>query len=238
MEPHTGLNNLDYIVLGIILLSGILALFRGFVREVFSLIAWTAAYFIAAEYHGLVEPLVHHYIKGDVPAHYAAIIGLFLIVLITLTILGIIVAGLIKGQALTAIDRSLGLIFGLLRGVLVVCIVYLAAVAIWWPNIDKPPSDDDKDKSKPPEWLMEARTRPMMARGSAMLKAFIPEKDIEEQAKSFVIQKVESQHDLNQKALDMMSTPTATSGKDVPVPTYDDKSRSGLDQLINQKAKP
>jgi len=246
MEPHTGLNYLDYAVLGIVFLSGILALFRGFVREIFSLIAWTAAYFVAAKYHALVEPFVHHYIKNEQATVFAAGIGLFCVTLIVLTIVGSVVSNLIKGQALSAIDRSLGFIFGLVRGGLIVCIIYLAALLIFWPNTDKPTDEQNKDKNKPPDWVMEAKTQPALAYGAEMLKVFIPQSEIDKSKKStqeyieqeYAKQKAAVQKAVEQQELDKLSTPTVPGAKGEAAPTYDDKSRSGLDELINQKGKP
>lgn len=242
MEPHTGLNNLDFIVFGILLLSGILAMFRGFVREVLSLASWTFAYFIAAKYHYLAEPWVHHHIKNETGSALAAGVGIFLIVILICAIISNIIVGLVRGKALNAIDRSLGFGFGLLRGALVICIVYLAAAAIWWPDADKPEDPKAKEAAnKPPDWVMEAKTRPWMVRGAVVLRTFIPEKDIKSATSQFDEQldkqKTNAQHILDQKTLDTLSTP-APAAKDSAAPAYDTNNRSGLDQLINQKSAP
>src|SRR5580698_4884696 len=163
MEPH-GLNVLDYSVLGIVLLSGLLALMRGFVREVFSLAAWAGAYFAAAKYYTLAEPWTHRWIKNQTGATALAAVIVFIVALTILSIAGHLIAKLIRGRALTAIDRSLGFLFGLLRGVLIVCLCYLGASYIPWLNMDKldtahaapqiqtdaanPGKPDEKDKDK------------------------------------------------------------------------------------------
>jgi uncharacterized membrane protein required for colicin V production len=144
MEPHTGFNNLDYIVIGTVLLSGLLALMRGFMRELFSLIAWVGAYFAADKLYPLAVPLTRHYIKNDKAVEWAAMAGVFVITLIVLMIVGHFVCALIKGRALTTVDRSLGFLYGLARGVLVVSLVYLGVVMILWPDIDNP-----QEASKP-----------------------------------------------------------------------------------------
>lgn len=237
MEPHTGLNNLDFIVLGILLLSGLLAMFRGFVREVLSLASWTIAYFVAAKYHYLAEPWVHHHIRNEKGAALAAGFGIFLIVLLVCAIISNIIVGLVRGKALNAIDRSLGFGFGLLRGALVVCIVYLAAAAIMWPDMDKPLSPDQKKEANlPPDWIMEAKTRPWMARGATQLKIFIPEKDLQSATSQLGEQKNNAQHIIDEKTLDILSTPTPAA-KDTTAPAYDADNRNNLDQLINQKGK-
>jgi len=86
MEPHTGLNNLDYIVLGVILLSGLLALMRGFVREVLSLAVWIGAYIIAARFYSLAEPSARQYIKSPSLATDVAAVATFIVAFIVLSL--------------------------------------------------------------------------------------------------------------------------------------------------------
>jgi len=248
MEPQTtilpaGLNVLDCIVLATLLLSGIFAMFRGFVRESFSLVSWSIAYFVAAKYHQLVEPFIHHYVRNEQATMLLASAGLFVIILVALTVIGNAIADGIHGKGLTAIDRSLGFIFGLARGVLIVCIVYMAAISIWWPDMNKPQAEQQKDaeqkkeKNEPPAWLMDAKTRPGMARGAELLKKFIPEDDIKRTMDVFDEKKMESQRAADQEALDKMSTPTVTTKEPIPS-SYGTEIRQKIDNLINEKSKP
>ncbi|HEU0118424.1 MAG TPA: CvpA family protein [Alphaproteobacteria bacterium] len=250
MEPHTGLNNLDYVVLGIIGLSAIFALFRGFVREVLSLISWILAYFAAVRYHSLLEPFVHRYIKNESLLMPIAATGVFVLTLVLLSLLSTFITGLVRGKALTAVDRSLGFLFGIARGALIICIVYMALVSVFWPELEKTPeqiaktADEDKSPNKPPEWLMEAKTRPAMAYGSHMLKDVIPRDDLEKTVKGFqdsiskqyAKKKDEVQKAADQQALDTLSTPVpAATSAPAAAPTYDNQSRNGLNNLVNQK---
>jgi len=238
MEPHIGFNNLDFIVLGILFLSGILAMFSGFVREVLSLVSWVFAYFIAAKFHYLVEPWVHHHIKNETGASLAAGTGLFIVVLLVCALLSNIIVGLVRGKALNTIDRSLGFAFGLIRGALVICIVYLALTSIFWPEIDKPAEEQASGEGgKAPEWIMEAKTRPAMAHGAEFLRKFIPEKDLKAVKSEYGEQKDKAEKLINDHKLEMLSTPVPAT-KEAPAPTYDKDNRSNLDQLINQKSKP
>ena len=177
METETVFNNLDYIVIGVVLLSAFLALMRGFVRELFSLIAWVGAYFVGINFYKPALPWVHQYIKNDQVAEWAAMAAVFGITLILLMIFGLFVCGLVKGRVLTTIDRSLGFLYGLARGALVISLVYMGAVMIFWPEIDNPTpqTQEDKDKNQPPEILLEAKTRPLMAFGAKMLEPLLPE---------------------------------------------------------------
>lgn len=247
MEPHHSFNALDYTVIGILLLSGIMALMRGFVREVLSLGAWAASYFVAAKYYPLLEPTIHHYLKNQTAVTAIAATCVFFLTLIILTIISVSIASLIKGTALTSIDRSLGFLFGLLRGGLVVCLIYLAATSILWPNLDKPVAattteaqdkTKEQERSMAPDFLLDAKTRPALAYGAHFLKAFIPQSEIDKITKESLDQRAAAQRMIDQETLDALSVPKPASGKEDQPPTYDDKNRSGLDQLIDQKDKP
>jgi membrane protein required for colicin V production len=200
MDLHSSFNNLDYVILVIILVSGLLALTRGFVSEVFSLIAWVGAYFIAVKFYPLAEPWVHNYIHNPGAAAAISAFALFFVGLVLLSVIGNSFSDLIKDSPLTSVDRSLGFVFGILRGLLVVCLVYLCLVTVLWPEIEKmdehktapklteKPTDKSADKSndKPaevastvPDWLINAHFRPALAYGSNILKSFIPENLVE-----------------------------------------------------------
>jgi len=218
MEPHSGLNSLDYIVIGIVLLSGLLALMRGFVREIFSLVAWVGAYFAAVRFYPLVTPWVHHYIKADKAAEWGAIALVYLVALIALMLIGFLITKLIiRGSAITAIDRSLGFLYGLLRGAVVVSLVYLGLVIILWPDIDKPPAEKtleqqqqdakQQDQNTPPDLLMQAKTRPLLAYGAKELKNIIPKDMIDKTLQGYSGQKKDAQKALDQQILDTLSTP-------------------------------
>ena len=207
MNLHTDLNNLDYIVCGIVLLSGVLALMRGLVRELFSLVAWAGAYGVAAQYYTLAEPSVRRYIHQETLVPQVSGVAVFALAFIVLTVAGALLRHfLIKGHTLTAIDRSLGFLFGLLRGGLVVCIVYLIAMTVLWLELDigpqpaaavldpsaavpekKPDSARDDSKGPPaPEWLLTAKTRPFLAYGATELKTLIPKDFLDKKAKQYL----------------------------------------------------
>ena len=136
---------------------------------------------------------------------------------------------LIRGSTLTMIDRSLGFVFGIVRGVLIVCLVYLVASSILWPDIDKPveqqvaidqpvsqqkPSDEkvaarQKLTMSAPKWLMAARTRPMLAGGADMLKEFIPDSVLEKTTDEILEQKKTVQDKMSKEFKDNMNGLTA-----------------------------
>ena len=88
--------------------------------------------------------------------------GLFLVSLILLTILTGYIARAVQWSALTPIDRTLGLIFGVARGAVLVSIAYFVI------DITLPPNDR-------PGWLQDARSQPLLAQGADMLRGVLPE---------------------------------------------------------------
>ncbi len=177
MEPQSVLNTLDYIVIGIVLVSGLLALMRGLLHEIFSLFAWVGAYFAARYFYAPAIPLAQHYLKTEKTAEWGAMALVFIVVLIVLIIVGNVVCGMIKGPALTWINRLLGFAYGLLRGVLIVCLVYMSARMVVWPDLDPPagePQEVEENHTSAPDLLVKAKTRPLMAKGADMLLVLVP----------------------------------------------------------------
>src|SRR5690348_2527308 len=120
------MNWLDIGVVAVIVLSAVFAFARGFVREALSIVAWVGAAVITLYgFNGadaLLEPRVQNKLLSQVIAGF----GLFIGSLIVLTIVTGLIARFVRGSGLSPIDRTLGFIFGAARGVLVVCVAYLA----------------------------------------------------------------------------------------------------------------
>ena len=181
------LNTLDYIIIAIVLLSGILALIRGFVREFLSLCAWVGAFFIAITFYEPAVPMVSSYISNEKFAMWVAILAVFFVALILLSILGYVLSGFVKGKTFVWLDRSAGFLYGLLRGVIVLCLIYLGVVLILWSDINKYEpyenisEQDKKNANVPPELLINARSRILLHYGADLLVSpeFVPQ-DIRE----------------------------------------------------------
>ena len=121
------MNWVDLVVLGVILLSGLLALARGLVREALGLGAWVIAGLVASPFgvFPLVQPWARQQVSDPALADTLAFIGVFVIVLILLSLLAGGIASAVRGSVLGGLDRTLGLVFGLLRGVALVCVAYI-----------------------------------------------------------------------------------------------------------------
>ncbi|MBT5432360.1 MAG: CvpA family protein, partial [Rhodospirillaceae bacterium] len=116
----------DIVALGIIFLSGFLAYFRGAAREFFFLATWGGAVAATVYAYPFSLPYVTRLV-GDYPliAALANGAGLFVITLMALTLISMVAVKRAEDSKLNVLDRSLGFVFGLVRGVLVVCLIYL-----------------------------------------------------------------------------------------------------------------
>jgi len=117
----------DYVVLGIIGLSALISLVRGFVRETVSLLVWIGAFVVAWSYFRELATYLAEWITTPSIQLGAAFILLLLAVLILGGLLGFLVGQLVDKTGLTGTDRLLGMLFGAARGAILVAILVLLA---------------------------------------------------------------------------------------------------------------
>jgi membrane protein required for colicin V production len=123
------MTSFDYIVLAIIGLSIILSVMRGFFREALSILGWVAAFVVAKTYVNQILPMMPENIPTESLRILAAFLVLFLATLLVSSLLAIALSAIFKKIGLGWLNRLLGAVFGLARGMLVVCIlVFLAGL--------------------------------------------------------------------------------------------------------------
>ncbi len=157
---------LDFILLGIMLVSGLLALARGFTREVLSLVAWGAA--AVAAYFAIKQPDLVAFAKTSVPyldreilAQIAVGASAFLIVLIIVSIISVKISDYVVDSSAGSFDRTLGFIFGVARGFVFVVIAYLFYG--WLLPVEKQQT-----------WVSNAYSLPMIKSAGEGLLSFMP----------------------------------------------------------------
>jgi membrane protein required for colicin V production len=153
---------LDLGVLAIVLISAVLAMVRGFTREVLAIASWGAAAVAAIYFHPLVLPYVKPYISKDTIALAAAAAVVFFATLIVVSIITVKVSDAILDSKVGPLDRSLGFIFGGLRGLLL-CVIAFAFFNWLVP-----------DKSQP-EWVKNAKMKPLLQSTGEELMAMLPD---------------------------------------------------------------
>lgn len=118
---------LDYVVLGIIFVSILVSIMRGFVREILSLAGWVIAFMTAGSFAGQFEPMLPSSITGESLRILIAFVVVFISVLLVMMLVTMLLSSAIKSVGLGFIDRLLGAFFGFLRGFVVVMILVLIA---------------------------------------------------------------------------------------------------------------
>jgi membrane protein required for colicin V production len=116
----------DFLLVGIMLVSGLLALSRGFTREVLSLISWGAAG-LAGLLAALTPQAVAFatpYLQPEIVAQVAVGLGVFLVTLIILSLISVKISDWVLDAPTGPFDRTLGFFYGMARGLLLVVIAY------------------------------------------------------------------------------------------------------------------
>lgn len=150
------MNTVDIIVVAVVAISALIAFLRGFVREVLTIGSWIGAALVTLYGFPILQPKFQQVVSNKMAADIGGGIALFLVSLVVFSIISHMIARFVRGSALTAVDRSLGLLFGLVRGAILVSLAYML---ILWGN---------------PNMLRGARTTPMMARGAEILRNLAP----------------------------------------------------------------
>ena len=153
---------LDLGLIGVIFVSSLLAMLRGFTREVLAIASWAAAALAALYFHPLVVPYLKPYISKDTIALAAAAGIVFFIALIVVSIVTVRISDMILDSKVGALDRSLGFLFGAARGLL------LCAVAFIFFNWLVP------EKTQP-EWVKNAKMRPLLSVTGDQIMALLPD---------------------------------------------------------------
>ena len=131
---------LDLVILGIIVLSALISLIRGFVKESISLLTWIVAGVLAFRYFSPMADLLEPFIAAPTIRNVVGFGILFVITLIVGAIINFILGQLVSKTGLSGTDKALGVVFGAARGVLIVTMVVLLAsltpmpVAEWWQD--------------------------------------------------------------------------------------------------------
>jgi membrane protein required for colicin V production len=116
---------LDIFLLAVMLISGLLAMIRGFMREVLSIAAWAGAALVTLFAYSKVLPTAKQYFNNDIVAAGVTVGALFLGTLIIVSILTVRISDKILDSRIGALDRTLGFLFGLARGLIIVVVAFI-----------------------------------------------------------------------------------------------------------------
>jgi membrane protein required for colicin V production len=153
---------LDILLLAVMLVSAILAMVRGFMREVLSIASWGAAAAATLFAYPRLLPIAKQYFNHDMFATVAVVGGVFLGTLLVVSIITMKISDMILDSRVGALDRTLGLVFGLARGLVIVVVAFMFFA---WLVPDR----------SQPEWVRNAKSRVVLQGTGQWLISMLPE---------------------------------------------------------------
>jgi membrane protein required for colicin V production len=205
---------LDIIVLSVMLLSGLLAMIRGFMREILSIAAWATAAIATLYAFPRLLPQAKTYFQNDTIAAIAVIAGVFIGTLVVATVITSKISDMVLDSRIGALDRTLGFLFGLGRGLLIVVVAFLFFA---WLVPDK----------QQPDWVRTAKSLSVLQSTGNWLMSMLPD-DPETTILKRLKRDKEEQTELAPRP------PNAAVASDTG--GYSKNQRDGLRQLIEGKS--
>ena len=153
---------LDLVLLGVMLVSGLLAMVRGFMREILSIAAWGTAALVTLYAFNKLLPTAKTYFTNDTVASVVVVAGVFICTLIVVSIITVRISDMILDSRIGALDRTLGFLFGLARGLLIVVVAYQFFT---WLVPDK----------QRPDWVTGAKSRTVLDGTGQWLMSLLPD---------------------------------------------------------------
>jgi membrane protein required for colicin V production len=190
----------------LVLISAILATARGFTREILSLATWAGSAAIAAYAYFNHKEIARGYIAEPIVADIVTVLGTFIVALIILHLITMRIADFVVDSRIGPLDRTLGFIFGVARGVLIAVIVVIFGLWLMPSNL--------------PSWAAESRSLPILKNFGDSLISLLPP-DLEKQVTD-ILQRGAGGGAGEEESPDEAPTP----GADVP-------NEEGTDQLEN-----
>ncbi len=153
---------LDVLLLVVMLISGLLAMIRGFMREVLSIAAWGIAAVVTLWAFPRVTPLAQSYFSSETVAKGVAIAGVFLVTLLVVSIVTVRISDMVLDSRVGALDRTLGFLFGLGRGLIIVVVAFLFFA---WLVPDR----------SQPDWVRGAKSKVVLQSTGQWLMGMLPD---------------------------------------------------------------
>ena len=153
---------LDIILIGVMLVSALLAMIRGFMREVLSIAAWVVAAIATLYGYSRLLPYVQTHIENPIIATGAVVAGIFLGTLLIVSIITVRFSDMVLDSRVGALDRTLGFLFGLGRGLIIVVVAFLFFAWLVPPRTQ-------------PSWVANAKSRVVLQSTGDWLISMLPD---------------------------------------------------------------
>jgi membrane protein required for colicin V production len=161
-NPIMPITLLDIILIGVMLISALLAMIRGFMREVLSIAAWVIAAVVTLYAYAKLLPFAKTYFNNDIVAAAVVIGGTFLGTLLIVSVITVRFSDMVLDSRVGALDRTLGFLFGLARGLIIVVVAFLFFA---WLVPDR----------SQPEWIRGAKSRVVLQGTGDWLMSMLPD---------------------------------------------------------------
>ncbi len=153
---------LDLILLVVMLISGLLAMIRGFMREVLSIAAWLIAALATLWAYPRLLPMAQHYFSSKMVSIAVTVGAVFLVTLLVVSIFTVKISDMVLDSRVGALDRTLGFLFGLGRGLIIVVVAFIFFA---WLVPDR----------SQPTWVRDAKSKVVLQSTGEWLKSLLPE---------------------------------------------------------------
>ena len=120
-----GLNLADWFILIVLIASGVISFTRGFTKELLSLFLWLAAFIAAISLEYLATPKINEFIGNQEISKIISYIVVFVIFIFLGGMIIKFISKLEKWSGASGFDRFLGILFGLVRGLIVLFVIFL-----------------------------------------------------------------------------------------------------------------
>jgi membrane protein required for colicin V production len=216
---------LDLILLVVMLVSAMLAMIRGFMREILSIAAWVIAAVTTAYSYSRLLPMAKQYFNNDIVAAGVVIGGVFLGTLLLVSVLTVRISDMILDSRVGALDRTLGFLFGLGRGLIIVVVAFLFF-------------DWLVPAKSQPAWVQSAKSKVVLQSTGEWLQSMLPddpESTILRRLKRPKGDELDTPDAPAETRSDLGAPRNAAPRRDEPS-GYERTDRDGMRQLIEGKA--
>ncbi|MGR0279882.1 CvpA family protein [Marinomonas dokdonensis] len=166
MGSLDAISTIDWLIIAVVVISTLLSLKRGFVKEVLSLVTWVVAFVVAVKFSDPMQSLLVEQVQSDQIRYIVAFVSLFIASLVVGALVSFLLGSLIQVTGLSSTDRVLGMVFGFARGSMVV-VAFVSLLSLS-PAIEK--TDMWKSSQLIPQLvLLKDWTREMLGKGSELV---------------------------------------------------------------------
>jgi|SRR5215470_14764747 len=210
---------LDVFLLVVMLVSGLLAMIRGFMREILSIAAWIAAAGATLYAYARLLPYAKQYFNNDIVAAAVTIGGVFLLTLVIVSVITVRLSDMVLDSRIGALDRTLGFLFGLARGLVIVVVAFLF---FSWLVPDR----------SQPDWIKTAKSKVVLQGTGQWLMSMLPD-----DPESTILRRLRRPRDEQEPQDTAPDQRSDTDGAGtVETAGYARSDRAGMQRLIDSRA--